>query len=166
MERVLRLLDRGRERRLVGGLRLVRQALEVACHVREGHVLAHGGEREQLRLFDQPRLDLRREQRHPDVHVLAVRGATHHRPERAGLGVVREQRFRHLRLHAQHVDHEAERREIPGKAVEDASASDRRRIGGCRDEPVEPVSARPLGARYPRTATSRVHDRRGSERAP
>ena len=40
-ERVLRLQHGGGERRLVGGLRLVRQALEVARHFLDRHVFAH-----------------------------------------------------------------------------------------------------------------------------
>ena len=56
-ERVLRLQHGGGERRLVGGLRLVREPLEVARDVLDRHVLAHRGEGEHLRLLEEARLD-------------------------------------------------------------------------------------------------------------
>ena len=61
--RLLRLQHGGGERRLVGGLRLVRQALELARHLLQRHVLAHRAEGEHLRLLDQARLDRRAAQR-------------------------------------------------------------------------------------------------------
>ncbi len=44
-----------------------------------------------------------------------VRAPAHHRAQVAGLGVEAEQRPRHLRLHAEHVDHEAQRAEVVGQ---------------------------------------------------
>ena len=114
-DRLLRLQHRRRERRLVGGLRLVREAFEVARDLFDRHVLAHRREGEHLRLLDQARLDRRRADRR-----VRRRAASHHRRERARLGVVDEERLGHLRLDAQHVDHEAERREVAGEAFEDA----------------------------------------------
>ena len=129
-ERLLRLLHRRGQRRLVGGLRLVREALEVARDVLERHVVAHRAECQQLRLFDQARLDRRGERRRTGRQLGVPVAAAHHRAQRAGLGVVAEQRLGHLRLHAEHVDQEAERAEVAGEAVEQPPAAASVRLGG------------------------------------
>ena len=112
------------ECRLVGGLGLVREPLEVTGHIGHRHVVAHRAERELLRLFDQALLDGCGGRAAGDLGRMHFGTAAHHRAERAGFGVVGEQRLGHLRLHAEHVDQEAERTEVAGEPVEHVGLRD------------------------------------------
>ena len=142
-DRFLRLQHGRGQRRLVGCLCFVRQALEFARHLLQRHVVAHRAEGEHLRLFDQARLDRQR----PRLGGPGGIGATHHRRQRAGLGVEYEQRLGELRLHAQHVDHEAERAQVAGEAIEDSSLGDSRRVDFGRSQTVHFVAHAQQGLR-------------------
>ena len=76
----------------------------------------------------------------------------------AGLGVEDEQRLGHLRLHAEHVDQEAERAEVAGQAVE-RSVGLRRRGGSTSvgDERVDVVAHAQHGLRGLVQAEHREH---------
>ena len=128
------------ERRLVGSLRFVREALKVACDLGDRHVFAHRREREQLRLFDQARLD-RRTRRGDTCRCRHIHfSAPHHRAQLARFGVVGEQRLRHLRLHAEHVNQETERAEVAGEAIEHAGLRDTLGVELDRNQPVDLVA--------------------------
>jgi hypothetical protein len=135
-DRLLRFQHRGGQHRLVRSLRFVRQTLELARDVLQGHVFAHRAEGEHLRLLDQPRFDRHR----LELAVLRRVGTAHQRGEPAGLGVEHEQRLGELRLHAQHVDHEAERAQVAGDAVEHAGLGDRGGVDFGRDQAVDLVA--------------------------
>ena len=118
-ERLLRFGNGRGQRRLVGSLRFVRQALEVARDFGQRHLVACRTDREQLRLLDQALLDRRGGARRGGARRRTRPfGAAHHRAQHARVGIEGEQRLGHLRLHAEHVDQEAERAEVAREAVE------------------------------------------------
>ena len=131
-------LHRGGQRRLVGSLRFMRQALQVAGHVGGRDIVARRGKRQRLRLFDQPLLD--RRGAGPRTQGQRAITAPHHGTQRAGVGVVGEQRLGHLRLHAEHVDQESERAQVAGKPFEDAGLHHALRIDFGRGQPIDLVT--------------------------
>ena len=66
--------------------------------------------------------------------------AAHHRAERAGVGVVAEQRLGHLRLNAEHVDQESQSSQVAGQAIKHARLGDALGVDLSRDEPVDVVA--------------------------
>ncbi len=102
-----------RERALVGHRRLVQQALERAQHLGVVDLRVRRRERERLRLLDE-----RRRQR-TGRRGAVLRLGVDARAQAPGRGVEDEQRLREHGLHAEHVDHEAERAEVRRQPVDD-----------------------------------------------
>ena len=117
VERRLRTAHRPCQGRLLGSGGLARQALQFLGQHGVGHLRLHQG----LRLVQQCRRLGHRQrcfvERGKGRGLLAL---PHHGAQAAGLGVVAEQRLGELRLHAQHVDQEAQRTQVVGQAVEGA----------------------------------------------
>ena len=158
-ERFLRSEHGGGQRRLIGGLRFVRQALEIARHVFDRHVFAARRDRQQLGLFDQARVDRRRAGGARRVHFAAA----HDRAQGAGFGVIAEQRFRHLRLHAEHVDQEPQRAEVAGQAVEHTGLVNTGWIDFGRHQTIDLVAHAQQGVRSVVHAQHREHAAHGRE---
>ena len=110
------------QHRLVGDHRFLRQPLELARNVGQRHLGVGGGHRQRLRLFDQARLHRQRRLRGRRVESAELRSpvaaAAGHRAQQAAGGVEGEQRLGHRRLHAEHVDQEAQRAEVAGQAFD------------------------------------------------
>ena len=121
-------------------MRFVRQAFQVARHLGQRNVFAHGGEGQHLRLLDQPRLDERCGRRRVGHGAWTLVDAPHHRIQRAGRRVEGELRLRQLWLHVEHVDQEAERAEVARKAIEHTGLRDPGRIDLGRHQPVDVVA--------------------------
>ena len=121
-----RLVDGGSQRRLIGSSRLLRQALQIACHSVDRDVVASCVEGQHLCLLDESRLG-RGGHRFTRHHRRAVASA-HHRRQRAGIGVEDKQRLRQGRLHAEHVDQESERTQVASQAIEDTGLAHARQI--------------------------------------
>ena len=118
-----RLLRRGHgfgQRALVGQQGLLRQAAQFLLHRLVGHVGLGRSQRQRLSLVHQRRGCARLELVEAAEGRQPVRAPAHHRAQIAGVGVVTEQRARHLRLHTEHVDHEAQRAQVVGKPREGA----------------------------------------------
>ena len=117
-----------------------------------GRAAAEG---ERLRLLDQPRRHRR------DAGSPAGLGCGCGRPI-SGLsvpafGVEGEQRLGHLRLHAEHVDQEAERAQVAGETVEGAGLRRVRRIDLGRQQHVDVVAHAQHGLRGLVEAEHRQH---------
>ena len=108
--------------RLVGDHRLMRHTLELARNLDQRHLGVRRGHCQRLCLFDQSRLDGHRRGRCRRIQCAKlgrpVRAAAGHRAQQARSGVESEQRLGHRRLHAEHVDQEAERAQVAGQTID------------------------------------------------
>ncbi len=123
---------------LIGRLGLSRQALEVAGKRRAVAARRAGHLRDRLRLLQQAALHRRR--RLEGAEARRTLRSIHHRMQIAAHRVEPEQRLGHLRLHAEHVDEEAQRAQVVGQAVEGIGLDTLRgaRVGG--DQRVDVVA--------------------------
>ena len=81
------------------------------------------------RLIDQLLLERTPGQRSVGRQLGVVVASPHDRLQQPGVGVVGEQRLGHLRLHAEHVDQEAQGAEVSGQAFEHPSLRRMRQVG-------------------------------------
>ena len=121
------------QHRLVGHHRLLRQALEFARDLGQRYLGVRRGHCQRLRLLDQPRRGRGRGCGGRGVEPAELRGAVAapagHRAQQAAGGIEREQRLGHRRLHADHVDQEAERAQVAGQALDGGGISGS--VGRC-----------------------------------
>ena len=116
------------QRRLVGQQGLLRQAVAVRAAAsrrpRRAAAAASASACAWSTSGAARRPSARRSRRRPTAGAAPA----HHRAQVAGVGVEAEQRLGHLRLHAEHVDQEAQRAQVVGQPVEGAGL--RRRAAG------------------------------------